>query len=182
VVAVDTHISSNIISNLTIGFTWSDQYDLFQINETEWIYNSEHTYSKTVRSGDVDGDGTKEIITFSFAYSTPRKVILQIWNFTNNQLMLEDSFAWDYQGNDITAAQSADVGNVLGNEEPEIVTLSILKNETGGREALMDVFNVTDGKITRITSIHWYNLSRTNARDVQIGDLDKDGTNEIITG
>jgi len=164
-----------------IGYNWTNSYNMQLLNSTEWINNSISTLASDIKTADVDGDGYNEIVSLTEIDSTPDYAQLRVWNFTGTQLQLEDTFEWDYFGGSIFRPERLDIGDVTGDNVLEIVCCAQVYNSSNQYIGLINVFNITEGKITNVTSYSWYNYSTTKVKDVKIADIDYDGTNEIIT-
>jgi len=186
--ADDGHVSNNTgylpgnQNQFKIGFELNNLYNLQLISSTEWISNSSSTYIYDKKVIDIDNDGIKEIIVFSRIFLSPNLAELQVWNFVNEELILKDTFQWGMGGSTDIIPRAIDVGNILGDDNLEIVCGSYFKNESGKNEILINIFNYTDGKIKNVTAFKWHYYNETWIYDMKIGDIDNDNTNELITG
>ena len=89
-----------------------------------WINNQRRSYGEyygqEFEGGDVDGDGTAEIVTGGFAYDGEKvNAQLRIWNW-NAILYLEKSHEWITE--DITEIKAISLNDVDGDEQMDIVT------------------------------------------------------------
>ncbi|MHA1264534.1 MAG: FG-GAP-like repeat-containing protein [Candidatus Helarchaeota archaeon] len=184
ITADDGHLSSSITSYFTIGFNWTNSYNLILADSIAWDDNNTRNTMVDMAVEDIDGDTIPEIITLTRLYFSGATdyIQLRVWNFTEDRLMLEAKITWDFYGSNTLFPKSLAVGDLAGNELPEIVCVSYGINATGEWEGLINVFNLTNGKIMNVTSLHYYNMSNTKIRDAQIGDVDGDLSNELITG
>jgi FG-GAP-like repeat len=127
--------------------------------------------------GDVDGDSVMEIVTGGFAYNTSNgsrtfsEAPLKVWTWNGQNVTLKASASWI--GN-ILCLYAADVDN---DKSIEILTAGACRNETG---------NYTTSCI-RVWRLDHQELSLkahfegTSVNSIFVGDIDRDGTSEIVT-
>jgi hypothetical protein len=144
-----------------------------------------NTVVNNVKIGDVDGDGTSEIITAGFAYDGEKIAAqLTIWNWNGQDLTLEGTQEWTTQ--DIVEARALSINDVDGDGRKEIITsgVSALSGSftSGAPEwAQLRVWS-WDGKAwTLENSQDWYIDEGSSAQNVATGDIDNDGVIEIVT-
>jgi hypothetical protein len=146
-----------------------------------------NTVINNVKAGDVDGDGTPEIITGGFTYDGEKtNAQLRIWNWNGQALTLEESQEWTTQ--DLVEVKSISINDVDGDGKNEIVTGgvsgvlgSFAANTTSPTVAQLRVWNWDGATLTLKQSQDWYIDESSTAWNVATGDVDKDGTIEIVT-
>lgn len=116
-------------------------------------------------SGDVDGDGKEEMVIGS---GPGRKNEVRVYRLDGTLMYSFVPYADSFQGGVRIA-----VGDVNEDGRPEIVTAP-----GPGMESAINVFNGSGEKISKETVV--YAKSFTGGAHVTIGDLDKDGSAEIV--
>jgi hypothetical protein len=144
-----------------------------------------NTMVNDVKVGDVDGDGSPEIITGGFAYDGDKvDAQLRIWSWNGQALTLEKSQEWTSQ--DITELKSISINDVDNDGIKEIVT-SGLTGASGSfylgspQMAQLRVWGWDGNTLTLKHSTDWYIDEGACAWNVATGDVDKDGVTEIVT-
>ena len=146
-----------------------------------------NTVVNNVKVGDVDSDGTPEIITGGFAYDGENiNGQLRIWSWNGMDLLLEKSEEWasDY----LTEIKCVSLGDVDGDSELEIVTSGGVGAEGSFAN---DTASPTQGQL-RVWSWDGANLTLEYGQDwtvgdgffawnVASGDVDGDEVEEIVT-
>jgi hypothetical protein len=145
-----------------------------------------NTLVENVKVGDVDGDGTAEIVTGGFTYDGQKmNAQIGIWNWNGNVFALEKSSEWFI--NDITEVKAVTLNDVDGDERMDIVA--------SGGTAVYGGFNAgttPEASWLRIWSWNgetlklkfqedWTTGEGVFAWNVATGDIDNDGTVEIVT-
>ena len=146
-----------------------------------------NTIVNNVKAGDVDGDGVKEIVTGGFAYDGENvKAQLKIWNWTGNALSQEESEEWatDY----LTEVKCIAIDDVDGDGKLDIIHSGIVAakgsfaNVTANPDRGQLRISSWNGKTLTLTqSVDWVVNNGVCAWNVAAGDVDKDGSTEIIT-
>jgi hypothetical protein len=138
-----------------------------------------------VKVGDVDGDGTPEIITGGFAYDGEKvNAQLRIWNYSEQTLALEKSQEWATQ--DITELKSISINDVDGDGRKEIVTSGVTASSgsffsNSPEMAQLRVWSWDGTNLALKHSQDWTIDEGACAWNVATGDVDKDGVIEIVT-
>ena len=145
-----------------------------------------NTLVENLKVGDVDSDGTPEIVTGGFTYDGEKVIAqLRIWNWYASVLTLEKSYDWFTKDiNDISAISLNDV-NADGHIE--IVTsggsavYGGWNKASNPENAFLRIWS-WDGKILKLDNQEeWVVGEGTYAWNVATGDINKDGITEIIT-
>lgn len=176
---------------------WNDQafslLDLKEWREVEgYGLNSAggiqgNTIVSNMKVADVDGDGVPEIITVGFTYDGAQILgQLRIWNWSRANLNLEKSHEWENLA--ITQAESISVNDVDGDGKNEIVTSgytagygSFAAGAENKTRAELKVWSWDGTTLILEHSKDWLVEEAASARNVDTGDLDNDGTVEIVT-
>jgi hypothetical protein len=176
-----------------------DGEELFSVANEEWRLKEEgygltisggvmgNTFVNNLKVGDVDGDGASEIVTGGFAYDGEKiNAQLRIWNCSGQTLLLEKSQEW--MTKDISEVKAISLNDVDGDGQVEIVTSgvtaaqgSFAKNATDKEMAQLRVWSWDGKTLTLKQSQDWTIGEGVCAWNVATGDLDKDGTVEIVT-
>ncbi len=146
-----------------------------------------NTLVNNVKAGDVDGDGTPEIVTGGFTYDGEKvDGQLCVWNWTGQTVALETSYEWTSEA--VTEAKSITLNDVDGDGSTEIVTSgvtagqnSFAENATVKELAQLKIWNWNGTTLSMKQSNDWTVGEGVCAWNVASGDVDKDGTVEIIT-
>lgn len=125
-----------------------------------------------VATGDVDGDGSMEIVTMPF-----RDQALPEWKVFDLTGTLEDSGVVPKKSGKRFNQYNLAVGDVTGDGQDDIV----LGNAKGNR-LMMDVLSYETGAFTRVAQYNEANVEHY-ARGVwvEVADINEDGTDDIIT-
>ncbi len=146
-----------------------------------------NTAVNDVKVGDVDSDGDPEIISGGWTYDG--QVFngqLRIWNFNGEDLVLEKSQEWISE--DITEIKSISLDDVDKDNEVEIVSsgLTAVYGSFNNAEVTPDhsqlrVWSWKDDSLILELSKDWTIGEGVVAWNLGTGDIDQDGTVEIIT-
>jgi hypothetical protein len=177
---------------------WNEDELSLEVNE-EWR-TVEGVYGETIAGGimgntlvnnvkvdDVDGDSTPEIVSGGWTYDGEKtNAQLRIWNWNGNTLNLEKSFEWITE--DITEVKAISLNDVDADGNVDIVTSGItgvygsFKNvEATPDSAQLRVWSWNGESLTLEQSKDWTIGDGVVAYNVGTGDIDKDGTVEIVT-
>jgi hypothetical protein len=146
-----------------------------------------NTIVNSLKAGDVDEDGAIEIVTGGFAFDGENvNAQLRIWNWTGTTLALETSKEWvtDY----LTEIKSISLIDVDGDSSIEVVTSGVV----GAKGGFANVDAAPERSQLRVWGWDGKALTLENGKDWTIdegacawnlatGDVDKDGTVEIVT-
>jgi hypothetical protein len=146
-----------------------------------------NTLVENLKVDDVDDDDTAEIVTGGFAYDGEKvNAQLRIWNWNGYTLSLEKSHDWITE--DITEVKAISLNDVDGDGSVDIVT----SGETAFYGGFSDVEVPPEAAQLRVWSWDSEVLTLKKQEDWQIGegviawnvgtgDVDDDGTVEIVT-
>jgi hypothetical protein len=147
-----------------------------------------NTFVHNIKVGDVDGDGTPEIVTGGFSYDgTGVNSQVKVWNLDGNVLALESLAEW--KADSITIVYCVSLDDVNNDSKVEIVTGGMTApyggwNNTEANPSLAQLrvlgWNGTD-RLAVEQSQDWTIDEGVNVWNVATGDLDNDGTVEILT-
>jgi hypothetical protein len=184
---------------LTVGKTFGTpaQLSIMQWNGTELTLkariecsDSTNGTANSVYSGDLNSDGTLEIVTAGYANSlTDSKGQLRVWTMNGSTLTKQCSAEWsmvggyalnsagNIQGN--TMVNSVKVGDVDGDETFEVVTGGFTYNGTKV-DGQLRIWNFTGQALHQELSYEWATQDITELKTVALGDVDDDGKPEIV--
>jgi hypothetical protein len=146
-----------------------------------------NTVVNNIKVADVDGDAYREIVTGGFTYDGAKALAqLRIWNWTNNVLNLEGSYEWATL--DITEIKSISIADVDSDGKKEIVTSgltcgygSFAENASDKSKAELKIWSWNGNTLSLKLSTDWMVGEGVCAWNDGTGDVDNDGTVEIIT-
>ena len=146
-----------------------------------------NTVINDVKVGDVDFDSDPEIITGGWTYDGELfNGQLRIWSLKGEDLVLEKSQEWISE--DITEIKSISIDDVDNDNEIEIVTsgLTAVYGSFNNTESTPDhsqlrIWNWKDDSLILEYSKDWTIGDGVVAWNLGTGDIDNDGTVEIIT-
>jgi hypothetical protein len=146
-----------------------------------------NTIVNNVKAADLDGDGSKEIVSGGFSFDgTKVNAQLIIWRWDGRVLTRQESQEWatDY----LTEVKSISLNDVDNDGKTEVVTSGITaaENSFKNSEALHDrgqlkVWGFNGTTLILKQSAEWTFDDGACAWNVGNGDVDKDGVLEIIT-
>ena len=140
-----------------------------------------------LKVGDVDDDGVPEIVTGGFSYDGEKvNAELTIWSWDSQTLTFETNQTW--QSRDITEVKSMSLNDVDGDGSLDIVNSGFIGayggwgNETKPPEqAQLRVWSWNGETMTLKIGNDWDIGEGVTAWNVGTGDIDNDGTVEIVT-
>ncbi|TFH21647.1 VCBS repeat-containing protein, partial [Candidatus Bathyarchaeota archaeon] len=146
-----------------------------------------NTIVNNVKAADLDGDGSKEIVSGGFAFNGQKVYAqLKLWRWYGNVVTMLDSQEWatDY----LTEVKSISLNDVDNDGKTEVVTSGITAAEDSFKnsEALHDrgqlkVWGFNGTSLILEQGAEWTFDEGACAWNVGNGDVDKDGVLEIIT-
>jgi outer membrane protein assembly factor BamB len=142
---------------------------------TAWYWTG-NTVINSVVSGDVDGDGFKEIVTGGYYFDGVR-TIAQLVEWNGATLAVDRLTAWYWIGN--TTINSIAIGDVDGDNQTEIVTGGFYNDGVRNIAQLIE-WNGATLTVDRLTG--WYWTGNTVINSVAIANVDGDAQVEIVTG
>jgi len=146
-----------------------------------------NTVVNNLKVGDVDDDGTPEIVTGGWTYDGEKfNAQLRIWNWNGHTLILEKSHEWITE--DITEVKAISINDVDDDGHLDIVTSGLtsvygsFKNvEATPDAAQLRVWSWNGKTLTLKQTKDWTIGDGVVAWNVATGDVDEDGTVEIVT-
>jgi len=151
---------------------------LLLAGHVEW-YTKSWTQAWSVKSADIDNDGTKEIVTAGYANDGIRdNAQLRIWNWNGTGFTLETSTEWYIIGN--AAAESVFIEDVDADGQKEIITAGYANNFLQDNGQLR-IWNWNGTTLTLEKTQEWFTVGTTRVGSVYVDDVDADGVKEIIT-
>ena len=146
-----------------------------------------NTMAYNIKIGDVDGDGSSEILTGGFTYTgSSVEGQLRIWNWTGASLNLEKSQEWSTK--DITELKSISINDVDADGKTEIVTSGVTTgygswsiNTENGAQAQLRVWSWNGQSLTLKQSTDWVVGDGVCAWNDGSADLAGNGKIEIMT-
>jgi hypothetical protein len=146
-----------------------------------------NTVVNNLKVGDVDEDGTPEIVTGGWTYDGEKfNAQLRIWNWNGHTLILEKSHEWITE--DITEIKAIAIDDVDDDGHVDIVTsgLTSVYGSFNNTEATPDaaqlrVWSWNGKSLTLKQNRDWTVGDGVVAWNVATGDVDEDGTVEIVT-
>jgi hypothetical protein len=146
-----------------------------------------NTMVNSLKVGDVDDDGIPEIVAGGFSYRE-QKVDAQItiWNWSNQTFVLETDKTW--QSQDITEVKSLSLNDVDGDGSLDIINSGFIGAYEGWgdetvppEQAQLRVWSWDGENLEFKIGKDWDIGEGVTAWNVGTGDVDNDGTTEIIT-
>lgn len=146
-----------------------------------------NTLAENLKVDDIDSDGHAEIITGGFAYDGEKvNAQLRIWNWTGSTLALEKSHEWVTE--DITEIKAITLNDVDGDNKVDIITSGVTAVYGGFSDvdvlpetAQLRVWSWNGKELVLKHSADWQVGEGVVAWNVATGDVDKDGTVEMVT-
>jgi len=146
-----------------------------------------NTMVNNLKVSDVDDDDIPEIVTGGWTYDGEKfNAQLRIWNWNGHTLILEKSHEWITE--DITEIKAIAIDNVDDDEHVDIVTSGLtsvygsFKNvEATPDAAQLRVWSWNGKTLTLKQNKDWTIGDGVVAWNVATGDVDEDGTVEIVT-
>ncbi len=170
---------------LQVNQEWQTVENVYALTSAGGVQGN--TVVNNVKAADVDNDGMSEIVTAGFTYDGEKvDGELCIWNYTQQVITQEDSFMWTSE--DITEAKSITINDIDNDGTTEIVTSGVTagqssfnQNSSVTENAQLRVFQWNGTKLVVEHSQDWTIGEGVCAWNVASGDIDKDGTTEIVT-
>lgn len=145
-----------------------------------------NTLVENVKVGDVDGDGVAEIVTGGFAFDGEKmNAQLRTWSWNGLNLALEQSHEWFIE--DITEIKAVALEDVNGDGSLEILVsggaavYGGFDPDAEPEAAFLTVMDCDGGILELKAEERWTVGEGVFAWNVGAGDVDSDGTVEIVT-
>ncbi len=146
-----------------------------------------NTMVNNLKVDDIDDDGTPEIVTGGWTYDGEKiNAQLRIWNWNGNTLILEKSHEWTTE--DITEIKAITIDDVDDDGHVDIVTSGLTSvygsfnnTEATPNAAQLRVWSWNGETLTLKQNRDWTIGDGVVAWNVATGDVDEDGTVEIVT-
>ncbi len=145
-----------------------------------------NTMVNNLRIDDVDHDGVLEIVTGGFTYDGEKiNSQLKIWNWNNQQLVCEGGKEW--KTDDVNEVKAISLDDVDKDGQLDIITAGLVGAYGGFGDvdvppelAQLRVWNWNGEELIQKYNEEWTVGEGVIAWNVQTGDVDNDGTVEII--
>ncbi|MFA5365282.1 MAG: VCBS repeat-containing protein [Candidatus Bathyarchaeia archaeon] len=146
-----------------------------------------NTMVSSIKVGDVDQDGTQEIVAGGFTYDGENvNAQLTIWNWDTQTLTLEVSQDW--RSLDITEVKAVSLNDVDGDKKLDIVISGFIGVYEGfgdenkpPEQAQLRVWSWDGESLLLKIGKDWTIGEGVTAWNVGTGDIDNDGTVEMVT-
>jgi hypothetical protein len=160
-------------------------------NSVKWSAPADIARANSVYAADLNKDGVIEIVTGGYV-NNPKNSSgqLRIWQFDGTDLALRanaewrtvDDYSLDSAGNVMgnTMVYNVKAADVDGDGYPEVVTGGFTYDGAKA-EAQLRIWNWTNGALNLEKSQEWATLDITELKSISIGDVDSDGSKEIVT-
>ncbi|RLG39759.1 MAG: hypothetical protein DRO05_08080, partial [Thermoproteota archaeon] len=150
----------------------------FSLEHThEWQDAKANAYS--ICSADVDNDGVLEIITAGWVSNDLREGQLKICTWDQVSFMVEKEELFKINGMD-TVAHGVAVSDLDKDGTPEIVLTGYAWDANHNFFGWLRVYHWDGTSLTALDTKTWSG-SQATSLNVEVGDIDGDGTDEIIT-
>ena len=160
-------VSQLIVWNSTLGV--ESATGIYEGTTARWGYNTRITCLAT---GDVDGDGSIEVVTGGYYQNDFKNAQIVVWNGKDLHLKKATGWAW----ND-TCINSIAIGNVDGDEQIEIITGGCFYD--GHIEnAQLGVFSGSSLSLKAMKS--WHEASNTQIYCLVVNEAENNGNSEIL--
>ncbi len=178
------HYNNSQLS-LQANIEWRTIENAYALNIAGGVQGN--TVANNVKVGDIDKDGTPEIVTGGFTYDGEKVAAqLRVWNWTTQTISLEESNTWT--GEAITEVKAIALNDVDADGITEIMTSgvtagknSFAENTTINELAQLKIWSWDGTSLTAEQSSDWTVGEGVCAWNVASGDVDSDGTVEIVT-
>jgi len=204
------HVKCGLFALLLVGLclTFSRQSnaqpDSIILKHQEQWYTLSQTYAYGVATGDLDNDGTAEIVTggryhtggTSYGGEQERYGQIKIWSWNGIAYALEHTLNWTLPGDGSPwwrGINSITIDDVDGDGTEEIVTAGYVWEHIpalvwwGTYEGEIGIWNWNGTTLQLERQVKWWNLTGLanikdmSLNDVWTSDIDGDGTKEIVT-
>ncbi|PVX25375.1 MAG: hypothetical protein CW691_04765 [Candidatus Bathyarchaeum sp.] len=146
-----------------------------------------NTMVNTLKVDDVDGDGAAEVVSGGWSYDGEKiNAQLRVWNWSGHSLVLEKSHEWITE--DITEIKAMSLNDVDDDGQVDIVTSGLTSvygsfnnTESTPDSAQLRVWSWNTKTLTLKQAEDWTIGEGVVAWNVATGDVDADGTVEIVT-
>jgi len=206
------HVKSGLFALLLVGlcFTFprlsNAQPDSIVLKYQEQWYTGSQTYVYGISTGDLDNDGTSEIVTggryhtgaTSYAGEQERYGQIKIWSWNGSAYTVRHTLNWTLPGDGNPwwrGINSIAIDDVDGDGTKELITAGYVWERIpipdtiwwGTYECEIGIWNWTGTTLQLEHQTKWWNLTgMTNIKDMSLSDvltsdIDGDGTKEIVT-
>ncbi len=166
--------ATTLLSLNTLGISAAGPLDM----EYSYKWSSSSTIAVDVVTFDVDNDGIVEIITVGVVSETEFESEIRITTWDGTIFNVEHSEIFQVDGLG-TYVRAVDVGDITGDGTTEIVVTGHIIDPSDA-SAWIQVYRWDGSVLALLDTVKWTG-SFAISFGVEIGDLDNDGSNEVVT-
>src|SRR5262245_4315169 len=133
-------------------------------------------------TGDVRGDGETMLAVGGYTGSNARRIAeVSLYSRAKDSTWNLEARAQWREGTRASVRNVA-VGDLDGDHRAEIIALGEIGEDLASTEAKLSIFALANNVLTEKASVHWKRDASSRGYGLAIGDLDRDGRLEIVSG